>query len=129
MITAVREKLGDSEQAAQQRGLAAAEKAGQHRDGDHGAHERQGRDAQPHRPIAGIDGGPHVAQQARDGGDAARALALGHHPAERQVGGRPRDAQALVARRDEQRPVGLARDVADDAPGRRLCTSRTQPPR
>ena len=45
--------------------------------------------------VAGIEAARDGAQQAGDGGGAARALALGHHPAERQVGGRARDAQML----------------------------------
>ena len=50
MITAVRENSGLRSRRAQQRGLAAAEEAGQHRDRDHGGTTRQRRDAQP-RPA------------------------------------------------------------------------------
>src|SRR6185436_9891337 len=59
-----------------------------------------------------------MSQQAGHGGGAARALAFNDHPAERQVGWCARDAQALLSGRDEQHPIGLARDIAGDAPRR-----------
>ena len=101
MMTAVREKSGCLQQASQQRGLAAAEEAGQHGDGDHGAHERQRRDAQPHRPVARIDCGPHVAQETAIGGE--RRACARRRPPSTGTAGLPAPARCAGAFRRPRR--------------------------